>query len=116
MRSAARQTFVYPRSPGDPSAATMRGSVSATADGFKSAIATVTTKMYVGRTSAGGEGESIDINADGTPDASFNVLCQFVLQLREGKITAVEADREVVATIAGQQIKMSAHTPVTLQR
>jgi ketosteroid isomerase-like protein len=114
IRSPARQTFIYPRNAGDPSADIVRDSYSATEDGFKSAIATVSAMAYVGRTSAGGEGRTIDINADGTADASFNVPCQFMLQLRDGKITAVETDREVVAAIAGRQIRMSSYTPVKL--
>ena len=57
---------------------------------------------------------SIDVNADSTADASFSAPCQFMLQLREGKVLAVEVDRDVVATIAGRQIELASHTPLKL--
>jgi hypothetical protein len=114
MRSIARWTFIYPRSWGDPPAELVRDTFRGNEEEFKSLLATVTAKMYIGRASAGGEGQSIDIDADGTPDASFTKTCQFVLQLRDKKVTAVEVDRDVVATIAGEQIGLSAYKPVML--
>jgi len=66
----------------------------------------------VGRTSAGGEGGAIDCDGDGHADATFDPPCRFILQLREGKIVTVEADRKTTAQIAGRSISLEAYVPV----
>jgi hypothetical protein len=70
--------------------------------------------LYAGRTSAGGEGTSIDCDRDGNLDTFFSTPCQFVLQLRDGKITAVEADRRVTARFEGKSIALEAYVPAVV--
>jgi hypothetical protein len=96
--AAPNRTFVYPRNANEPSANAVRDSFMATANGFKTALARVEGNTYVGRTSAGGEGTSLDIDGDGTADVHFDQSCKFVLQLDAGRIIAVEADRAVSFT------------------
>jgi hypothetical protein len=93
--TGTHRTFVYPESAGQPDAAAVKSSFMTTANGFKTVLARVEGNMYVGTTSAGGEGTSLDIDGDGTPDVTFSQSCKFVLQLAGGRITAVEADKAV---------------------
>jgi hypothetical protein len=100
-------TFVYPRNATDPAADVVRSEFRLSDDGFTcNPLARIRGNTYVGRTSAGGEGNAIDLDGDGKDDATFDAPCKFVLQLREGKIVAAEADRKVIATIAGKQITL----------
>lgn len=108
------ETFVYPRSHGDPSAESVRASFTRNGADFTSSLGRVRGDLYIGRTSAGGRGDSIDLDADGTPDVTFGTSCDFVLQLEAGKVGAIEADRAVLATVAGKSLHLLAHTPVTL--
>jgi hypothetical protein len=68
----------------------------------------------MGRTSAGGLGDQIDLNGDGIPDVTFSAPCGFILQLQNGIVTKVETDREVTATIGGQMYGLLAYTPVSI--
>ncbi|HEY1537521.1 MAG TPA: hypothetical protein VGF76_26055, partial [Polyangiaceae bacterium] len=96
--AAENSTFIYPRNAGAPDGATVRDSFMKTATGFKTVLGRVDGNMYVGVTSAGGEGTSLDIDGDGTPDVTFDQSCKFVLQLTAGKIIAVETDHAVKFT------------------
>jgi hypothetical protein len=71
--------------------------------------------VYIGRTSAGGEAQSIDIDHDGKPDAAFDTMCKFVLQLHDGKITAVEADRAATVQIAGRAFELKPFVPLPIE-
>jgi hypothetical protein len=108
------RTFVYPRTASDPSAASVQSSFVVTASGFQSVLGTVGATTYVGRTSAGGQGSSLDLNGDGTADVTFNKSCEFVLQLGAGVVKAVEADQAVQFTYGGTTRSLAAFTPVTL--
>ncbi len=110
----AIETFVYPRSAGDPSAESVRISFSRNGADFSSVLGRVTGNLYIGRTSAGGRGDSIDLNNDGTVDVSFSQSCDFVLQLDEGRVTAIEADRAVTATLAGRVVQLAPYAPVSV--
>jgi hypothetical protein len=112
--STANVTFVYPRSSGDPSAESVRKSYRRTGNDFSTLVGRVKGNTYVGRTSAGGEGTSIDLDKDGTADASFSTHCGFVLQIANGSVTKVEADRAVKVTIQGQTVNLRAYTPVSI--
>ena len=109
-------TFIYPRSGTDPSADKLRESFHLADDGFDSAICSVHGSIYIGRTSAGGEGQSIDIDRDGISDVSFDLPCHFILQLREGRVVAIEADRKVNATVGERRYSLAAYVPVTIDR
>ena len=106
--------FIYPRNGGDPSAEAVRDSfVYNSPTDFRSVLGTVSGNLYVGRTSAGGVGDHIDLNSDGIPDVTFSTTCGFILQLQNGAVKKVETDREVTATIAGQMYGLLAYTPVS---
>jgi hypothetical protein len=92
----------------------VRTSFSRNGADFGSVLGRVTGNLYIGRTSAGGRGDSIDLNNDGTVDVSFSQTCDFVLQLDAGKVTAIEADRAVTATLAGRVVQLAPYTPVAV--
>jgi hypothetical protein len=108
------QTFVYPRSPGDPTAEQVRASLVLAEDGFESVLGSVHGSLYVGRWSAGGEGTSLDCNRDGEPDLALDAPCRFVVQLHDGKITALETDRAVRGRIGAQAVELQAYVPVAV--
>jgi hypothetical protein len=110
----ASRTFICPRSAGDPAAAAVRDSFRITPGGFASVLGRVEGDLYVGRTSAGGVGKAIDLDGDGNADVTFGETCGFILQLRDGRVTAVEADRNVTAVIQGARIELAAFTPLGL--
>jgi hypothetical protein len=112
---AQNRIFVYPRNSSDPSADTVRDSfVYTSSTDFRSALGRVSGNVYVGRTSAGGVGTSVDLNGDGTPDATFSASCGFLLQLQNGVPTKVETDLNVAATIGGRVYNLVAYTPVAV--
>jgi len=112
----ANHTFVYPVGAADPAAESVRRSFTITRDGFRSVLCHVAGTMYVGRTSAGGVGDSVDLAGSGKADATFSRTCGFLLQLRSGKVVGVEADREVDAEIQGKKVHLFPYTPVSLLR
>ncbi|WP_162055363.1 malectin domain-containing carbohydrate-binding protein [Pontibacter pamirensis] len=112
--TAVNATFIYPRGFGDPSAEVVRESYSRSGNDFSTLVGRVKGDTYIGRTSAGGEGASIDLNNDDVADAIFSTHCGFVLQLRDGAVTKVETDRAVTATIQGQTVNLEAYTPVDI--
>jgi hypothetical protein len=106
-----QQTFIYPRSPVDMQAHQLAEQFRVTAEGFESPLASVHGNLYIGRTAAGGEGAEIDLTGGGQPAAVFSAPCKFVLQLRSGKIIAVEADRAVSVTIGEQRLVLKPFSP-----
>jgi hypothetical protein len=113
--AANTQTFIYPRSGGDPAAEDVRTSFRRASGDFSSVLGRVQGSLYVGRTSAGGVGTGIDLNNDGTQDVTFSASCGFVLQLRSGSVMAVEVDRAVTAIIQGlPRVDLFAYTPFTI--
>src|SRR5262249_6961577 len=110
------ETFVYPRGAGDPSGESVRASFVRAGQDFASLLGRVKGHLYVGRTSAGGEGDAIDLDNDGTDDVTFDRTCAFILQLSDGRVTAVEADRPVGANLAGRRLELAAFTPVAIGR
>ncbi|RYD68555.1 MAG: hypothetical protein EOP83_00635 [Verrucomicrobiaceae bacterium] len=109
------ETFVYPRNAGDPDAESVRVSFMREGQDFSSILGRVRGTLYTGRTSAGGVGTTIDLNGDGTDDASFSESCGFILQLKDGKIVRVEADRSVKARLSGKEIALTAYQPVSIE-
>jgi hypothetical protein len=107
------ETFIYPRNPKDPSAEAVRTSFVRNGDDFVSVLGRVQGTLYVGRTSAGGVGSSIDLDGNGTADVTFSARCGFVLQLRQGKVLAIEADAAVTAQVQGRTVPLSPSTPVS---
>ena len=120
---ATQTTFIYPRNSSDPSAASVRSGMVATGTNTytNSALSSSVTSgtngtYYIGRTSAGGWANSITISAN---TSTFNVPCNFIMQLSGGAVAAIEADRAVTVTIPngvnGPHIglNLTAYTPVT---
>jgi hypothetical protein len=110
----AANVFVYPRKGDDPTAEQVRDSLRATESGFTSVLGAVAGNLYIGRTAAGGFGDRMAIRGEGPPDAVFGKPCGFILQLDGGKITAVETDRDVQATVGGRTVELRAYSPVTI--
>jgi hypothetical protein len=111
---STQNTFIYPRGAGDPTAASVKAGFQITANGFTSSLGTVNGSLYVGRTSAGGLGQSIDLNDDGIADVTFASSCTFILQLDDGLVTNVETDRAESAMIQGHLENLVAYTPVSV--
>jgi hypothetical protein len=111
---SSNQTLIYPRSAGDPSAESVRTSFSRSGNDFSSILGRVRGNTYVGRTAAGGEGTSIDLNFDGNADATFSTSCGFLMQLDNGAVKAIEADRDVTVVVQGKNLVLKAYTPVNV--
>jgi hypothetical protein len=105
-------TFIYPEGAGDPSAEAVRDSFRITGDGFISVLGRVEGMLYVGRTSAGGFGTGMDLTGKGVPDLTFSASCGFLLQLKDGVVTALETDRPVTASIKGKSVQLEAFSPL----
>lgn len=110
----AVEMFIYPRNAGDPAAESVRTSFRREGADFSSVLGSVKGTLYIGRTSAGGEGKAIDLDRDGQDDVTFDQTCAFILQLKGGRITALETDRAVTATLAGQPRPLAAFTPLVI--
>lgn len=108
------RVFIYPRSANDPPASFVLENFQQTETGFVSPLGRIDGNMYVGRTSAGGEGDRIDLDNDGSPELVFSGACRFVLQLREGLIVAIETDRAVEATVGEHRIALRSYEPAQL--
>ena len=113
---SANKTFIYPRSGTDPVAEDVQDSIQLTATVFSTVLGQVDGNLYVGRTSAGGVGSGVDLDGDGQMDVKFNSACGFVLQLRGGRVAAIEADRPVTVRIGRRTYRLSAHVPRILAR
>lgn len=107
------ETFVYPRKAADPDAEAVRAGFKRDGKDFSSPLGRVKGTLYVGRTSAGGEGKGIDLDDDGSDDVRFDQSCAFVLQLKDGKVIRAEADRAVKARMNGTEFALGAHKPVS---
>jgi hypothetical protein len=114
VSGAVNRTFVYPSSAGDPSAESVRTRFKQNGNDFSTVLGRVQGNTYVGRTSAGGFDDGVDLNGDGTRDVTFSKKCSFVVQLNNGKVTAIESDRAVSAVVQGKSITLSAYTPVSI--
>jgi len=112
--AAASRTFVYPHSAGDPEPEDLHDSFRFSPGGFASAIFRVEGNIYVGRTSAGGIGKRVELGDGKNSAAEFERECGFFLQLRKGKVIAVETDRDVRAIIQGRTVTLKAYTPQLL--
>ncbi len=74
----------------------------------------VSGTIYAGRTAGAGFGAAIDLDGNGTPDATFSRPCGFLLELKDGRVTAAEAGRQVTAGIQGRKIKLERCVPALL--
>jgi len=119
VRAAARnpvqQTFVYPRSAGQPPAAEVRRSLRRTARGFTSVLGAVDDDTYTSATMVGGEGTSITLPHQDRPALEFDRRCGFLARIDRGKIVGVETDRDVTAHVGKRTVVLHAHEPWDLK-
>jgi hypothetical protein len=97
--------FVFPGNATDPKADAVAASFHLASNGFSSILGRVEGTLYVGRASAGGVGRSADLDGDGQSDIAFSAPCGFLLQLEDGRVVAVETDRDVTAEIQGRHVQ-----------
>lgn len=100
VREPEIKLFVRPARAGDPDARLITESWQGHSDEFQYGLARVTPTTYIGRSAAGGFADSLDIDQDGTPELQFSTPCQFMVQLNDGRIVALESDQDVEATVA----------------
>ena len=114
-QNKANTVFVYPRSNSNPDAAAVRDTFQIRENGFTSILNRVEGNLYVGRTSAGGEGDRMDIDGNGTNDVIFDRTCHFVIQLNQGHPVSLEADRAVTVKYGDSEISLEPFTPVSFE-
>ena len=107
-------TYVYPRSAGDLPAAQVRDSFHLTPDGFVSSLGRLVGTVYIGQTSGGGYGDRLDIGGNGNPDVLFDQKCNFIVQIKNQEVTAIETDRQVTVTVSGVSTTLPAYYPLKL--
>lgn len=112
--ATAVETFIYPRNPWDPSAENVRRSFRRSGNDFSSLLGRVYGNLYVGRSSAGGVGQGIDLNNDGVDDVRFSAVCGFIMRLSNGQVMMIETDRAVTATVAGRTVAFQPYQPLRL--
>ena len=100
--------FTYPRTPSDPTAVEVQQSIEWSDNGFSSVLGRVEGTLYTGTYAAGGVGQSLSLNDQGTPDIEFDRACGFIIRHDSGTITAVETDADVRARVQGKELNMSA--------
>jgi hypothetical protein len=108
------RTFIYPSGAGDPAAEAVRRSFTVGNGGFHSVLGRVSGNVYTGRTAAGGFGSKVDLDGDGAADARFSRPCGFLLQIRAGRVVAVESDSAVTAVIQGRKLRLDRYVPQLL--
>ncbi len=106
--------FTYPRTTTDPTGEAVLESFELTELGFRSVLGRLEDSLYVGRFSAGGYGDKLDMNGDGVADLVFDKPCGFITHLYNQRVTAIEVDREVNVEIYGEKHTLQAFTPVSL--
>lgn len=98
------QVFIYPWVEGSLPAQRVADTWTDNGAVIQSELARVEPTMYVGRTLAGGLGQTLDLDSDGTPEVEFSAPCQFIVRRHHEQILAVEADRAVEMTVAHQSL------------
>lgn len=106
--------FIYPKSKNDPEAMQVKASFEISDDGFSSVLGSVKGTIYLGRNSAGGYGNSLDLDEDNNPELRFRKSVGFIAQLNNGKIVALETDMDVEAEINEKKMLLKAFQPVEL--
>ncbi|MBR9775405.1 MAG: hypothetical protein GYB55_10465 [Cytophagales bacterium] len=106
--------MVYPKISSDMSSSKMHENFKWTANGFTTPLAEIKGNLYRGINIAGGEGDAMDLDADGKSDVVFSKKCRFMLQLNDNSIDQVETDQDVIMTYQGKNHTLTAFQPFTL--
>lgn len=101
--------FVYPRKAGEPEASAVLKSFKLNNKGYTANIGRVEGNIYIDKQAAGGEGEAIDLDGDGTNDVYFSEKCKFMLKLDEGNVVRAETDRQVTMYWQNKAIELQAY-------
>ncbi|MBM1105461.1 hypothetical protein JQC67_04830 [Aurantibacter crassamenti] len=107
--------FVYPKSKSGPDAEKVKESFVLAKNGFTSILGSVEGTIYIGEKMAGGYGNALDLNKDGTPEITFDAACRFIVQLTNGKITKVETDKAVNISLKGKKYYSKAFEPLEIK-
>ncbi len=108
--------FIYPQKMGEkPSAEAVQKSFRCDGDDFSSMLHVIKQNLYLGRDAAGGEGDRLDLNQDGTTDLQFDGWCRFMVQLEGDQVMAVEVDRSVTLHYRGEEFRLLAYNPVMIR-
>jgi len=107
--------FVYPQSDRDPSAEEVLASFQRHSDGHQTCLGNVRGNLYVGRTSAGGRGQELELDGGGIT-LSFDRPCDFLLQRDAAGAIALEVDRPTGADFNGRALHVNAFEPLDLRR
>jgi hypothetical protein len=125
---ATQTTFIYPMKSGEPSAASVRSGMTippgTTNQYSNTALGSSVTSgssgtYYIGSLAAGGWAQSITI---GGQTETFTAPCYFIMTLSSGKVSSIEADRNVTVSIpngvlgshtGAKAINLTAYLPVT---
>ena len=111
--------FVHPASNSDPSAASVRSSLTVTGPNTFTCTAlglSVTSSqaggtVYIGRTSASGWARTFTLSGGAV---TFNIPCFFIAQVSGGVVHGLEVDRNVNASVQGNAAQnLTAYTPVS---
>ena len=108
----AVRTFIYPHNGNQPAAAAVRDTFVVTDNGFRSLLGSVDGNVYVGRTVAGGRGKSVKVGSD---TVNFSEPCGFVLQVKGGRVLAVETDHPVHVELHGKRLQLAPFIPTALE-
>lgn len=110
------RVFIFPARAGDRPAEDIRSSWVGDTARFSSVLNRVTSTLYVGRTSAGGYADQLDVDGDGSPELQFSAPCHFIAQLADGRIRAVEVDRQVQASVTTAAVAASSNSKKSKNR
>ena len=102
------RVFTYPRTSDDLPASDVSSSFTMTESGFSSALGRVEGSLYIGRYAAGGRGRTLQLTDGSSPDVEFDAPCSFIVQHKNGTITAIETDSDVRAHIQGASVSLTA--------
>ena len=107
--------FVYPKSQGAPEAINVKESFLLTENGFSSLLGKVEGTVYIGKKMAGGYGQALDIDYDGTSEMVLNTSCGFISQLENGRILKIETDRDVTISVNNKTFDLQAYQPMSVR-
>lgn len=107
--------FVYPKSQRASEAVKVKESFLLTENGFSSLLGSVEGTLYVGKKMAGGYGQALDVDQDGTAELVLKTSCGFITQLENGRIVKIETDSDVTLSVNNKTFKLKAYEPMIVK-